>query len=55
MRANFTQRKANINDIKAIVALLVEDELGASRDHLSDTLDPKLRILAKLNADSCLT
>jgi len=38
---NLSHRKANINDIKAIVALLIEDELGMARDHLEEELDPK--------------
>ena len=38
---NLSHRKANINDVKAIVALLIEDELGSSRDHLEDEIDPK--------------
>ncbi len=41
MIENFIQRKASINDLKSIVALLVEDELGSTRDHLSEELDPK--------------
>jgi N-acetylglutamate synthase-like GNAT family acetyltransferase len=41
MTVNLRHRKANINDIRAIVALLVEDELGSMRDHLGEELDPK--------------
>ncbi|KKB96041.1 Acetyltransferase (GNAT) family protein [Candidatus Arcanobacter lacustris] len=41
MIENFIQRKASINDLKSIVALLVEDELGSTRDRLSEELDPK--------------
>ena len=41
MTEKLSHRKANINDVKAIVGLLIEDELGASRDHLEEQLDPK--------------
>jgi ribosomal protein S18 acetylase RimI-like enzyme len=41
MSKNCTQRKAGVNDLKSIVALLIEDELGSTRDHLSEELDPK--------------
>jgi ribosomal protein S18 acetylase RimI-like enzyme len=32
-------RKANIKDLKVIVSLLVEDELGKTREHLAPDLD----------------
>jgi N-acetylglutamate synthase-like GNAT family acetyltransferase len=39
MNQNLSQRKATIKDVEIIVALLVEDELGASRENLAEELD----------------
>lgn len=39
MIQNLTHRKATMNDLKAIVTLLVEDELGQTREQLSQELD----------------
>lgn len=39
MNQQLTYRKASINDLKAIVLLLLEDELGQTREHLVDELD----------------
>ena len=36
---NLTHRKARINDLRAIITLLLEDELGQTREHLAVTLD----------------
>jgi len=39
MNQQLTYRKANINDLKVIVLLLLEDELGQNREHLAYELD----------------
>ena len=39
MNQQLTYRKANIDDLKAIVLLLLEDELGQTREHLVHELD----------------
>ena len=36
-----TQRKATIHDLTAIVALLLDDELGQTREQLEDNLDQR--------------
>ena len=36
---NLKYRKATINDLRAIVSLLLEDELGKTREHLAQNLD----------------
>ncbi len=41
MTQNFIFRKAVLNDLQAIVALLIEDDLGKSREKLSDVLDQR--------------
>ena len=39
MYNNLSQRKATMQDVKTIIALLVEDELGKSRENLTEELD----------------
>ncbi len=39
MNKQLTHRKATIKDLKNIVTLLLEDELGQSREHLEGELD----------------
>ena len=41
MNHSLTHRKATINDLRSIIELLVEDELGQTREQLSDTLDER--------------
>lgn len=41
MNQNLTHRRATINDLKAIVMLLYQDELGKSREQLENNLDRK--------------
>lgn len=38
---NLTQHKATIHDLTAIVALLLDDELGQTREQLEDNLDQR--------------
>ncbi|SDY87552.1 L-amino acid N-acyltransferase YncA [Modestobacter sp. DSM 44400] len=46
-------REAVVDDVPAIVELLVQDELGASRDRITDTagLQPYLRAFQAVDAD----
>ena len=41
MNKNLSHRRATINDIGTIVNLLLEDELGKTRESTSTTLDPR--------------
>ncbi len=41
MNQNLAVRKANINDLKTIVELLLEDELGKTRENKSKVLDQR--------------
>jgi len=41
MNKNLTHRKATINDLGAIVTLLLEDELGKTRESTNATLDQR--------------
>lgn len=41
MTAQLTHRKATIQDLQAIIHLLIEDELGKTREHLSESLDQR--------------
>ena len=41
MNQNLAVRKANINDLKTIVDLLLEDELGKTRENKSKVLDQR--------------
>jgi GNAT superfamily N-acetyltransferase len=36
-----THRKATIHDLRAIITLLLEDELGQTREHLKSSIDQK--------------
>lgn len=47
---NLTHRKAKLNDIKAIVELLLEDELGQNREHL-DQLEPYIKAFHEIDKD----
>jgi GNAT superfamily N-acetyltransferase len=40
MNPTLTHRKATLKDLRSIVELLIEDELGAKREHLGSELDP---------------
>jgi len=52
MTQKLTYRKANINDLKIIVSLLLEDELGQAREHLGQKLDDRyLEAFDKIDAD----
>lgn len=47
-----TYRKAKISDLRAIVTLLLEDELGQAREHLSQELDARyLNAFKAIDAD----
>jgi len=47
-----TYRKAKIEDVKAIIALLVEDELGSSRENAAEKIDPKyIEAFHKIDSD----
>jgi len=49
---SLTQRKATIRDVKAIIDLLLEDELGQSREQGGDKLDQRyLDAFALIDAD----
>lgn len=49
---NLTQHKANIEDLKAIIDLLLEDELGQTRENTSRNIDRKyLNAFNQINAD----
>jgi ribosomal protein S18 acetylase RimI-like enzyme len=52
MSSQLTHRKATIHDLQAIIQLLIEDELGKTREHLSETLDPRyLDAFHRIDAD----
>lgn len=45
-------RKAKINDLEAIVSLLIQDDLGKSREVLSEQLNPRyIEAFEKIDAD----
>lgn len=49
---NLTQRKANINDLKTIIELLLEDDLGKTREHLDlSTNSPYLKAFHLIDQD----
>ena len=49
---NITHRKATINDLKAMVSLLIQDDLGKNREQLSDKLDNRyIDAFHKINND----
>ena len=49
---NLTSRKANINDLKSIVQLLIDDKLGSKREYLDATFDDTyLEAFAKITSD----
>jgi ribosomal protein S18 acetylase RimI-like enzyme len=53
MYNNLSQRKATMQDVKTIIALLVEDELGKSRENLTEELDKTyIDAFNKINIDS---
>ena len=39
MSSQLGHRKATIHDLRAIITLLIEDELGQTREHLKSTID----------------
>ena len=41
MRLSLQHRKASLNDLKYIITLLLEDELGKTREQVSDIGDPR--------------
>ncbi len=41
MTAQLTHRKATIDDLQAIVHLLIEDDLGKTREHLNKSIDQR--------------
>ena len=47
---NLSHRKATLNDIKAIVELLLEDELGQSREN-STILEPYIKAFHEIDKD----
>ena len=50
---NLTYRKANLNDLTQIIKLLIEDDLGQTRESLSSEIDPKyFNAFKKIDADS---
>lgn len=49
---SFTNRQATIADLRAIVTLLLEDELGQTRERLEEELDPQyVEAFHKIHAD----
>ena len=49
---NLTHRKATLNDLPPLVALLLEDELGARRDSKSSNLDENyIKAFHKIDSD----
>ncbi len=52
MAQKLTYRKANINDLKTIIALLIEDNLGQAREELGNELDSRyLDAFSKIDID----
>lgn len=52
MNQNITYRKATTHNLKAIVNLLLEDELGQTREHASADLDPRyIKAFDDINSD----
>jgi|GEM_PF-5975874 len=45
MTNNLTCCKANRQDLRHIIELLIEDELGQGREHLGDELDPRFELM----------
>ena len=41
MNINLTHRKATVDDLQAIIHLLVDDELGKTREHFDDAIDQR--------------
>ena len=49
---NLTHRKATINDLRAIVRLLLEDELGRTRERLEQEIDQRyINAFHRIDAD----
>jgi len=49
---SLTYRKATINDLEAVVSLLIQDELGKDREQLSEELDKRyIDAFHKINDD----
>lgn len=49
---NLTHRKAKLEDLPRLIELLLEDELGATREHKSATLDEKyVKAFYKIDPD----
>lgn len=52
MNKNLTHRKATINDLGVIVNLLLEDELGKTRESTNLTLDQRyIEAFHRIDAD----
>lgn len=52
MNQNFSTRKATINDLKTIIRLLFEDDLGKDREKISTELNQEyIDAFHKINAD----
>ncbi len=52
MNQKITYRKATVHDIEAIVTLLLEDELGKTRESASAELDPRyIKAFANIDSD----
>lgn len=52
MRLNLTQHKATLHDLRLIIDLLLEDELGQTRENNRDDLDQKyINAFDKIDAD----
>jgi hypothetical protein len=45
MTNNLTCCKASPQDLRHIIELLIEDELGQGREHLGDELDPRFELM----------
>ncbi len=49
---NLTQHKATIHDLTAIISLLLDDELGQTREQLEDNLDQRyIDAFHRINSD----
>ncbi|MCE2992864.1 MAG: GNAT family N-acetyltransferase [Alphaproteobacteria bacterium] len=52
MRHNLTHRKAQLSDLPHIISLLLEDDLGKTRESISETVDTKyLDAFYKIDSD----